>query len=671
MKKRLKVLFSTFMCLTFLTSLFPASIQAGPTLTSNATGKIDGYDYEYWKDRGNGTMTLNGGGTFSCSWSNINNILFRTGKKLGSTQNYQSYGNIVIDYACNYQPNGNSYLSVYGWTQNPLVEYYIIESYGTWKPPGSNNPKGTFNANGGTYEIYETTRNNQPSIEGDKTFQQYWSVRTQKRTSGTISCHEHFQHWESRGMRMGKLYEVTMVVEGYQSSGQATMTKLDITLGGTNPTSNPGNPTSNPGFPTSNPGNPSSDQPLRVLAKQLRDKGRELYVGCAVPSNFSSSDQNIVKTEFDIITCENDMKIGTISPSQNQFNYSGGDRIVSFAKQNNMLVHGHAFVWHKYNPGWVDGTKYMMESYINAVGNHYKGNVYAWDVVNEAIHRDGSFRINSIGSSGQDGASVFGQRQGKQYIDDAFIAARKVDPNAKLIYNDYDLIVRDAKFDGVYNMVKDMKSRNIPIDGVGFQVHLGADFTEERARAFGEKMQRLADIGVESYVTEMDVGAPDSSQNGLNKQADIYRWIMEEVVKQPYCRAFQVWGVRDSQSWRINPDAPEDRAIAPLIFNDNGQKKPAYYAIQKVLADAVNEIGKTPTPTAKPTPTNPPSTFIEGDTNGDGTFNSLDFGTLRQILLGMNVNKYAYWMQASDLNKDGEVNSLDFGLMRMRLLGQI
>ena len=118
-------------------------------------------------------------------------------------------------------------------------------------------------------------------------------------------------------MRMGRMYEVTMVVEGYQSSGQATMTRMDVTLGGSAPTSNP---TSNPGYPTSNP---SNDQPLRVLAKQLRDKGRELYVGCAVPSNFSSSDQNIVKTEFDM-ACENDMKIGTISPSQNQFNYSGG-----------------------------------------------------------------------------------------------------------------------------------------------------------------------------------------------------------------------------------------------------------------------------------------------------------------------------------------------------------
>ena len=119
-------------------------------------------------------------------------------------------------------------------------DLYIIESYGTWKPPGSNNVKGYVNADGGTYEIYETTRYNAPSIEGDyTTFQQYWSVRTQKRTSGTISVHEHFKQWEAKGMRMGRLYEVSMVVEGYQSSGQANMTKMEITMGGSPATPTP------------------------------------------------------------------------------------------------------------------------------------------------------------------------------------------------------------------------------------------------------------------------------------------------------------------------------------------------------------------------------------------------------------------------------------------------
>lgn len=649
-RNRLKI-FARLISLTFLFSLLAVTSVQAQTITSNQTGTHGGYNFEYWKDSGNGTMILKDGGSFSCSWNNINNILFRKGIKYNETQTHQQLGYITMEYACNYQPNGNSYLAVYGWTSNPLVEYYIIESWGTWKPPGNVGSKGTITVDGGAYDIFETTRYNQPSIKGNTTFQQYWSVRQNKRTSGTISITDHFNAWERMGMPMGKMYEVSLVVEGYQSSGQADVTHMSIKVGGSS------NPTPTPNYPQpSNSSNPqTSGQPLRVLAKQLRDKGREFYIGCAVPSYFSESDQQIVKTEFDIVTCENDMKIGTISPNQNQFNYSGGDRIVSFAKQNDMKVHGHAFVWHKYNPWWVDGTKSMMENYINAVATHYKGDIYVWDVVNEAIHRDGTFRIDAIGTNGQDGASIFGQKQTKKYIEDAFIAARKADPNAKLIYNDYDLMTRDVKFDAVYEMVKDFKSRNIPIDGVGFQAHLGPDFTEERARAFGEKMQRLAALGVESYVTEMDVGCEDTSQAGLNKQAEIFRWITEECVKQPYCRALQVWGIRDSQSWRINPDAPEDRAIAPLIFDDNGQKKPAYYAIQKVLEEALNS--------------QLPSKVVEGDTNGDGSFNSLDFATLRQILLGLDFNKYEYWEEASDLDKNGKVDSIDFALMRQRLLG--
>lgn len=227
---------SNLLCvfLTFLIcfSLLPASaVSAATVITENQTGTEDGYDYELWKDSGTTSMTLTGGGTFSCEWSNINNALFRKGIKFDCTKTYQEIGNITIDFAADYNPNGNSYLCVYGWTRNPLVEYYIVEAWGSWRPPGATS-KGTVTIDGGVYDIYETDRIDQPSIDGNTTFKQYWSVRQDKRTSGTISVSSHFAAWESMGMPMGNLYEAALNVEGYQSSGSATITKNTISIGG-------------------------------------------------------------------------------------------------------------------------------------------------------------------------------------------------------------------------------------------------------------------------------------------------------------------------------------------------------------------------------------------------------------------------------------------------------
>lgn len=229
-KRKIRSLISM---LLIMTMLMPATmkVQASQTITENQTGIHDGYNYELWKDYGNTTMTLNSGGTFSCQWSNIGNALFRKGRKFDQTQTHQQLGNITVSYGCNYQPNGNSYLCIYGWTTNPLVEYYIVESWGSWRPPGAAS-KGTITVDGGTYEIYETTRYNQPSILGNQTFKQYWSVRTSKRTSGTVSVSQHFNEWERRGMTLGKMYEVALTVEGYQSSGYADVYSHTLTIGG-------------------------------------------------------------------------------------------------------------------------------------------------------------------------------------------------------------------------------------------------------------------------------------------------------------------------------------------------------------------------------------------------------------------------------------------------------
>ena len=262
MGKKLKgLLLALVLCLQVVVPA--AKADAATVLYNNATGKEGNYNYELWKDYGSTSMTLNGNGLFECWWENIGNALFRKGVKWDCTKTYSQLGNITVNYGVNYQPNGNSYLCVYGWCRNPLVEYYIVESWGTWRPPGANS-KGTIYVDGGAYDVYETTRVNQPSIDGNTTFKQYWSVRQSKRTSGTISVTEHFKAWENMGMQMGKMYEAALTVEGYQSSGWADVYKFDMTVGGSssssgssgnnnnNNNSNNNNSNSNSGLTSSN-----------------------------------------------------------------------------------------------------------------------------------------------------------------------------------------------------------------------------------------------------------------------------------------------------------------------------------------------------------------------------------------------------------------------------------
>jgi endo-1,4-beta-xylanase len=183
--------------------------------------------------RGTACITLGSGALFSGNWNGILNYLARRGLNYNQTLEHQEIGEFFATYDCNYNPSsstGNSYLSIYGWTIEPLIEFYIIEDWRNWIPSMSSGSKfkGTINKNGSIYDIYENTRTNQPSIKGNATFQQYFSIRRGKRNSGTIDITEHFKHWESLGMNMGKMHEVSFVVEGYQSNGSFDFKALDV-----------------------------------------------------------------------------------------------------------------------------------------------------------------------------------------------------------------------------------------------------------------------------------------------------------------------------------------------------------------------------------------------------------------------------------------------------------
>jgi hypothetical protein len=228
MKNLFNTILKTIIILVMLnTSLFTAIAQ---TITSNQTGTHNGFYYSYWKDGGSASMTLGSAGNYSVNW-NLGNQYNFVGGKGWSTG---SSARIVAYNAGNWSPSGNAYLALYGWTTNPLVEYYVVDSWGSWRPPGASS-SGTVSSDGGTYDLYRTQRVNAPSIIGTATFYQYWSVRTSKRGTGSnnnITFQNHVNAWASRGWNLGSHNYQIMATEGFQSSGSSNITVWDAGSGG-------------------------------------------------------------------------------------------------------------------------------------------------------------------------------------------------------------------------------------------------------------------------------------------------------------------------------------------------------------------------------------------------------------------------------------------------------
>ncbi|HEX5994438.1 MAG TPA: endo-1,4-beta-xylanase, partial [Jiangellales bacterium] len=328
----------------------------------------------------------------------------------------------------------------------------------------------------------------------------------------------------------------------------------------------------------------SSASAATTLGASAAERGR--YFGAAVAAS-KLNDGNyttILNREFNSVTPENEMKIDATEPSQNNFSYGAADQIVSYARSRGMQVRGHTLAWHSQQPQWMQnmsGTalRNAMLNHVTQVATHFRGQVVAWDVVNEAFQD---------GSSGARRDSNL-QRTGNDWIEAAFRAARAADPGAKLCYNDYNTDDwTHAKTQAVYNLVRDFKQRGVPIDCVGFQSHFnsGSPYPSN----YRTTLQNFAALGVDVQITELDIEGSGTTQ------ANTYRNVVNDCLAVARCNGITVWGIRDSDSWRSGG--------TPLLFDGNGNKKPAYDAVLSALNG-----GTTPpsTSTSTGTTTTPPS----------------------------------------------------------------
>ncbi|GAA3389864.1 non-reducing end alpha-L-arabinofuranosidase family hydrolase [Streptomyces roseoviridis] len=297
------------------------------------------------------------------------------------------------------------------------------------------------------------------------------------------------------------------------------------------------------------------------LGTQAAPSGR--YFGTAVAAGRLGDPAYtaIVDREFTMITPENEMKWDATEPSRGRFTFGPADRIVDRALARGQRVRGHTTVWHAQLPSWVGSIRdaktlrAVMNQHITTQLTHYKGRIHAWDVVNEAFADGGSGRLRD---------SVFQKVLGDSFIEEAFRTARAADPSAKLCYNDYNIENwSDAKTQGVHRMVKDFRSRGVPIDCVGFQSHFGDGGPPA---SFRTTLAGFAALGVDVQITELDIAKASPVH---------YASAVDACLSVARCTGITVWGVRDGDSWRSDEK--------PLLFDGDGKPKPAYTAVMNAL----------------------------------------------------------------------------------------
>ena len=309
--------------------------------------------------------------------------------------------------------------------------------------------------------------------------------------------------------------------------------------------------------------------PLRSLAE-----AKSKYIGTELTGNMvnNSTVTSLAGAQFDMVTPGNEMKWDTTEPSNGSYNFAPGDRVVSFAQSHNMRVRGHNLVWHSQLPGWVNSlprnqVQGAMEAHITTEANHYKGKIYAWDVINEPFNEDGSLRQDA-----------FYNAMGTGYLADAIRTAHTADPAAVLYINDYNIEGVNAKSNALYSLAQSLLAQGVPLGGIGLESHFIVGQVPSSMLA---NMQRFAALGLDVAMTELDdrIQQP-ASGNSLQQQATDYATVINDCLAVIRCPGVSQWGVGDADSW-IPGTFPGWGT--PTMYDNNYQPKPAYNSTATAL----------------------------------------------------------------------------------------
>ncbi|MGW6893133.1 endo-1,4-beta-xylanase [Streptomyces chartreusis] len=283
----------------------------------------------------------------------------------------------------------------------------------------------------------------------------------------------------------------------------------------------------------------------------------------------------LLGSEFDQITPGNGMKWYATEPQQGVFDFTNGDEIVALARANHQKVRGHTLVWHSQLPGWLTGREWtatelraVLKKHIQTEVRHYRGKIYAWDVVNEAFNEDGTYR-----------ETLFYKTLGPGYIADALRWAHQADPKAKLYLNDYNVEATGPKSDAYYELAKELKAQGIPLHGFGLQTHLALQYGYPAT--LEDNLRRFARLGLDTALTEVDVRMQlPVTEEKQDRQAEWYRDMTEACLAVRRCVGITVWDYTDKYSW-IPAFFPGEGAALP--WDEELRPKPAYFALRGAL----------------------------------------------------------------------------------------